>query len=143
MTPRRTAALLLASLMALTLVAQTAPSAGDKKAPAKVERKTHVLWPDGAPPTKVDWHEGSVFVPPDFWWHQHFNAGAIPARYLAIRWGSVKHKLDDKYSRLDQDRATGGNQIEYADEDPAVRARFESELSKEGVQSRMPAVARR
>ena len=102
-----------------------------------------LLWPDGAAPTKVDWHEGSVFVPPDFWWHQHFNAGAIPARYLAIRWGSVKHKLDDKYSRLDQDRATGGNQIEYADEDPSVRALFEEELGKEGVQSRMPVVARR
>jgi len=102
-----------------------------------------LLWLEGAKPTKVDWREGSVVVPPDLWWHQHFNAGASPARYLAIRWGSVKHKLDDKYSRLDQDRATGGNQIEYADEDPSVRARFESELSKEGVQSGMPAVSRR
>ena len=102
-----------------------------------------LLWPDGAPWTKVDWHEGSVFVPPDFWWHQHFNAGSTPARYLAIRWGSVKHKLDDKHDTLAQDRATGGNQIEYEDEDPAVRELFEIELSKAGVPSRMPAVARR
>jgi quercetin dioxygenase-like cupin family protein len=102
-----------------------------------------LLWPDGQPWTKVDWHEGSVFVPPDFWWHQHFNAGATPARYLAIRWGSVKHKLDDKYDRLDQDRAGGGNQIEYEDEDPAVRDLFEAELARVGVESRMPAVARR
>lgn len=102
-----------------------------------------LLWPDGAKPTRVDWHEGSVFVPPDFWWHQHFNAGATPARYLAIRWGSVKHKLDDKYDTLDQDRARGGNQIEYEDEDPAIRALFEAELGKAGARSRMPAVARR
>jgi oxalate decarboxylase/phosphoglucose isomerase-like protein (cupin superfamily) len=102
-----------------------------------------LLWPDGARWTKVDWHEGSVFVPPDYWWHQHFNAGAAPARYLAIRWGSVKHKMDDKHDTLAQDRATGGNQIEYEDEDPAVRALFETELGKVGVKSRMPAVARR
>jgi len=102
-----------------------------------------LLWPDGAKPTKVDWHEGSVFVPPDFWWHQHFNAGATPARYLAIRWGSVKHKLDEKYDTLSEDRAKGGNQIEYEDEDPAIRELFESELRKAGAQSRMPAVTRR
>jgi oxalate decarboxylase/phosphoglucose isomerase-like protein (cupin superfamily) len=102
-----------------------------------------LLWPEGAKPTKVDWHEGSVFVPPDFWWHQHFNGGPIPARYLAIRWGSVKHKLDEKHSKLDQDKEKGGNQIEYDNEDPAVRALFESELAKEGIQSRMPAVSSR
>ena len=102
-----------------------------------------LLWPDGARWTKVDWHEGSVFVPPDYWWHQHFNAGAAPARYLAIRWGSVKHKMDDKHYTLAQDRATGGNQIEDEDEDPPVRELFEAELGKMGVPSRMPAVARR
>lgn len=102
-----------------------------------------LLWPEGAQPTRVDWHEGSVFVPPEFWWHQHFNADAVPARYLAIRWGSVKHKMDEKWSQLDQDKAQGGNQIEYEDEDPAIRALFEAELAKEGIQSRMPAVAPR
>jgi quercetin dioxygenase-like cupin family protein len=102
-----------------------------------------LLWPDGHPWTKVDWQEGSVFVPPDYWWHQHFNAGATPARYLAIRWGSVKHKVDEKHDRLSEDRASGGNQIEYADEAPAVPALFEAELARAGVQSRMPAVARR
>ncbi|HEV8306304.1 MAG TPA: cupin domain-containing protein [Methylomirabilota bacterium] len=102
-----------------------------------------LLWPDGQPWTKVDWHDGSVFVPPDYWWHQHFNAGPTPARYLAIRWGSVKHKLDDKHDRLAENRASGGNQIEYEDEDPAVRELFEAELAKAGARSRMPAVTRR
>ncbi len=102
-----------------------------------------LCWPEGAGPTRVDWHEGSVFVPPDFWWHQHFNAGATPARYLAIRWGSVKHKMDEKWSQLDKDRDQGGNQIEYEAEDPAIRATFEAELAKEAVSCRMPAVARR
>ncbi len=102
-----------------------------------------LCWPDGQSWTKVDWHEGSVFVPPDYWWHEHFNTGGTPARYLAIRWGSVKHKLDDKWDGLASDRAKGGNQIEYEDEDPAIRELFEAELAKAGVTSRMPAVARR
>ncbi len=102
-----------------------------------------LCWPEGAQPTRVDWHEGSVFVPPDFWWHQHFNAGTTPARYLAIRWGSVKHKMDEKWSQLDKDRDQGGNQIEYEAEDPAIRATFEAELAKGAVPCRMPAVARR
>ena len=102
-----------------------------------------LLWPEGETFKRVDWHEGSVFVPPDFWWHQHFNAGASPARYLAIRWGSVKHKLDEKYSKLDRDRDKGGNQIEYESEDPEIRAMFAAEMARAGAECRMPAVARR
>ena len=44
-----------------------------------------LIWPDGAPIKKYEWHEGSMVVPPENWWHQHFNAGAKPARYLALR----------------------------------------------------------
>ena len=32
----------------------------------------------------------------------------------------------------------GGNQIEYEDEDPEVREMFEQELSKQGVELKMP-----
>ena len=99
-----------------------------------------LLWREGTKHTKVDWHQGSVFVPPEFWWHQHFNAGAAPARYLAIRWGSVKHKMDEKFSKIDQDKEKGGNQIEYANEDPSVPQIFEAELAKAGAQSRMAQV---
>ena len=69
------------------------------------------IWNEGGKKHTLEWQKGSLFSTPLNTWHQHFNAGAAQARYLAIRWGSVKHKLDDKYSRLDQDRATGGDRV--------------------------------
>jgi len=33
---------------------------------------------------RVNWSEGTIFVPPMYWYHQHLNPGAASARYLAI-----------------------------------------------------------
>jgi uncharacterized RmlC-like cupin family protein len=45
-----------------------------------------LTWPDGKfdERVSVNWHEGTIFVPPIFWYHQHLNPGDTPARYLAI-----------------------------------------------------------
>lgn len=93
---------------------------------------------------RIDWTEGSLFVPPDGWFHQHFNSGADPARYLAATWGGDgkwfmrslggggrTHRLGKTSTQK------GGNLIEYADEDPAIREIFEAELKKSGVKSKM------
>jgi len=97
-----------------------------------------LVWPDGSGIKKYDWHQGSMIVPPENWWHQHFNAGDKPARYLALRaFGSKKfHGVGKKYQSA-VDRKKGGAQIEYQDEDPIVRQWFEEALARRGAQSEM------
>jgi quercetin dioxygenase-like cupin family protein len=48
---------------------------------------------DGEPEERIEWSEGSLFSPPVWAWHQHFNPDPDePARYLAIQdTGLVRH----------------------------------------------------
>lgn len=73
-----------------------------------------------------------MFVPPDRWFHQHFNTGSEPARYLAMHPPVQFHGHADKL----KDRAK--DQIEYVDEDPWIRQKFEEELAKNNTSSVMP-----
>ena len=91
-----------------------------------------VLWEEGKEKIVAPWHEGSMFVPPNKWFHQHFNVGAIPARYLALhpprQFRGHAEKIEDRAKDM----------IEYIDEDPWIREKFESELAKLGIKSLMP-----
>ncbi|MGH9114804.1 MAG: hypothetical protein ACRDWW_03145 [Acidimicrobiales bacterium] len=94
-----------------------------------------LLWRDNfAERVKVDWKPNSVFVPPNLWWHQHFNSGTEPARYLAIHMGGKKFRFDHSYERDGEDRRSGGDQIEYDDQDLRVHDLFASECAAHGVQ---------
>jgi mannose-6-phosphate isomerase-like protein (cupin superfamily) len=100
-----------------------------------------LLWPEGKDPIRVDWKPGSVIVPPNQWYHQHFNSGAEPARYLALRWNSWRYRFavfhDD--TLIDKNVKEGGSQIEYGDEDPKIHQTFEEALAKAGARCRMGA----
>jgi mannose-6-phosphate isomerase-like protein (cupin superfamily) len=100
-----------------------------------------LLWEEGKPRTKVPWSEGAVLSPADREFHQHFNTGPEPARYLALRWNNAEFPIEghDHYAK----RMEGGDQIEYEDEDPAVREEYEEELRRRGVRSLMDEVAPR
>lgn len=95
---------------------------------------------------EIKWKAGSVYCPPGGWFHQHFNTGSQSARHLALRYGSriypIGFKIADKRSEdgVYIDVNKGGTLIEYADEDPHIRRRYEEELKKTGVSSEMPAV---
>jgi quercetin dioxygenase-like cupin family protein/mannose-6-phosphate isomerase-like protein (cupin superfamily) len=93
-----------------------------------------LMWPEGQEPQRFDWHEGSMVVPPEGWYHQHFNTGTAPARYLALRWGSKKYPRPwGELYAIEESAKTGGAQIEYEDEDPAIRKLFNEELAKVGL----------
>lgn len=93
-----------------------------------------IMWPEGSEKILVPWHEASMFVPPNRWFHQHFNLGEIPARYLALH-PTLRAQLFGGLERV-EDRAR--DQIEYPDEDPWIRQHFEEELATRGERSLMP-----
>jgi len=76
-------------------------------------------------------------VPPDRWFHQHFNVGGEPGRYLALH--SPRHFNMSQEAIEDPSK----DQIEYPDEDPWIRQTFEAELAKRGLTSLMPEEAYR
>ncbi len=91
-----------------------------------------IMWEEGKEKIVVPWREASVLVPPNKWFHQHFNAGGTPARYLALHPPMQFHGYAEKV----EDRAK--DQIEYPDEDPYIRNKFEEELAKRKLTSLMP-----
>jgi gentisate 1,2-dioxygenase len=94
-----------------------------------------VLWRTGGEKIVCPWREATVFVPPEDWYHQHFNTGRGEARYIAL--GPLRQfrgKGETPQDRMDR-------QIEYTDEDPWIRKKFGEELGKSGAASLMPAEA--
>lgn len=100
-----------------------------------------LLWPpNGTVPDdviRVDWKKGGMVVPPNNWFHQHFNGGTEPARYLAFRWGSAKHSFVYDPGEADVSVKLGGGQIEYEDEHQWVHDTFAETLKKAGGESKM------
>lgn len=93
-----------------------------------------LMWLEGQSRVKIDWKMGSLIVPPSNWFHQHFNTGRKPARYMALRWKSRKYPMwggvvTDSYKGMKE----GGTQIEFEDEDPEIRKIYKKELEKSGV----------
>ena len=95
-----------------------------------------LMWQEGKPVERIDWGPGSMFVPPEMWFHQHFNVGAEPTLFLAIGWGSDKPKAGGK-QYLDVSAEEGGDRILYQDEDPSIHRDYEAALAKAGVTCRM------
>ena len=109
-----------------------------------------LLWREGEERIKADWQKGSMYLSGGGgggeWFHQHFNAGAEPARYLVMgAMGSRKYARQRggaNEANLGEVRAMvsiklGGIQVEYEDEDPAVHQIYEQELASHGATCRM------
>ncbi|TMG93100.1 MAG: cupin domain-containing protein [Betaproteobacteria bacterium] len=81
--------------------------------------------------------KGSMIVPPNMWYHQHFNTGTTPARYLAFKHEVVAVRNSQGVPKAWISKRVGGDQIDYADEAPIVRTLFAEALSRHGLKPRM------
>ncbi|HLY67303.1 MAG TPA: ethanolamine ammonia lyase-activating protein [Chloroflexota bacterium] len=98
-----------------------------------------LMWPPGGEMVRVDWHKGSLVVPPEGWYHHHFTCSAEPARHLALRRGlrGVGPVWLANVSERD-----GGHRMEHEDEPPIIREMYQAELAKRGVPFRMEPLKR-
>jgi oxalate decarboxylase/phosphoglucose isomerase-like protein (cupin superfamily) len=96
-----------------------------------------LMWPEGEEPKRYEWETGSMIVPPNMWFHQHFNTGRAPARYLAFKHEVVSIRNAQGVPKAWISKRVGGDQIDYADETPLVRTLFAEALTKNGLEPRM------
>lgn len=96
-----------------------------------------LMWPEGEEPRRYDWQEGTLITPPNMWFHQHFNTGTTPARYLAFKGEAVSIRNAQGVPKAWISRRIGGHQVDYADESPLVRDTFAQALAATGLKPRM------
>src|SRR5258705_13964031 len=96
-----------------------------------------VMGPKVPPPHRYDWQIGTMIVPPNAWFHQHFNTGTTPARYLAFKAEGVSIRNAEGVPKAWISRRVGGDQIDYADESPRIRQWFTEALARRGITPRM------
>jgi oxalate decarboxylase/phosphoglucose isomerase-like protein (cupin superfamily) len=98
-----------------------------------------LMWPEGEEPKRYDWKPGTLIVPPNMWFHQHFNTGDTPARYLAFKHEAVSIRNAQGVPKAWISRRIGGDQIDYVDEAPVVRETFAKALAEKGLVPAMEA----
>ena len=70
---------------------------------------------------RVDWKKNTLFVPPTYWYHQHFNPGRTASRHLAINAPTLVRNLGLRfYNQIDEDP-------------PAIRAEWDAEVRPAGA----------
>ena len=106
-------------------------------------------WDDSKEIKRLDWKHGFVFPPVEGQWHQHFNTGTAPTRYLATSVGSIRYPLTARKRRSTGTETKGGkiavatsvkeggDQVEYEDQDPRIHRMFIDEVKRNGAVSRM------
>jgi oxalate decarboxylase/phosphoglucose isomerase-like protein (cupin superfamily) len=96
-----------------------------------------LMWPEGEEPRRYEWGPGSMIVPPNMWFHQHFNSGTEPARYLAFKHEVVSIRNAQGVPKAWISQRIGGDQIDYADESHTVRDTFVKALAENGLDPQM------
>ncbi len=102
-----------------------------------------LLWYEGDSEFReFPWEHGFMYTPPFWMFHQHFNTGPQPARYLACSLGSRRYPFISLRRKSSEGAgsisiAQGGRQIEYEDQDPRIHRKWLEALRETGVPSEM------
>lgn len=103
-----------------------------------------LLWYEGDEDNieRVDWDHGVVVTPPEQMFHQHFNTGNTPSRYLALQFGTVRYpmtwaKKDIWSGKVDRSVEEGGAQIEYENQLPHIHKIWLDEMDRKNIPSEM------
>jgi mannose-6-phosphate isomerase-like protein (cupin superfamily) len=104
-----------------------------------------LLWPSSVSDTpwkdgkgdqvhRTNWESGVLFVPPTNWYHQHFNNGTEPARFIRLGSppGTETHPIGAEGLK------SGNTQLSFKEEDPYVRDLLEQEMIARGGEIAMP-----
>src|SRR3954467_15638340 len=78
-----------------------------------------------------------MIVPPNLWFHQNFNTGTTPARYLAFKAEGVSIRNAQGVPKAWISRRGGGDQNFYGEETARIRQWFTEALATRGMTSRM------
>ena len=101
-----------------------------------------LVWEEGARDfVRTDWRHGIVYAPPGMAFHQHFNAGGAPARYLDMQLGSLRYPMFRHRRAAYGDKevyAAGSATVPYAEQDPRVHRMWLDAIAGKGVTPRMP-----
>ncbi len=102
-----------------------------------------LLWYEGDDKfVELPWRHGIMYTPPFWMFHQHFNTGPKPARYLACSLGSRRYPFIALRRRSAEGGGMmsiqqGGRQIEYEDQDPRIHRKWLEALRTTKVASDM------
>ena len=98
---------------------------------------------------RIDWKHGVVLAPGDRQFHQHFNTGPRPARYLATAMGGLRYPTttanrvsligakDGDKPAVSKSLKEGGDQIEYEDQDPRIHRLWLDDMRRHNAEPRM------
>ena len=96
-----------------------------------------LMWSEGEEPKRYDWEVGTLIVPPNKFFHQHFNSGPTPARYLAFKHEVALIRNSQGVPTAWISQRVGGDQIDYSDETPQIRSMFRDALAAHGMTPKM------
>jgi mannose-6-phosphate isomerase-like protein (cupin superfamily) len=101
-----------------------------------------LAWEEGAKDfARTPWRHGVVYAPPGMAFHQHFNAGAAPLRYLDIQLGSLRDPMFRHRRAAYGDTtvyAAGSASIAYAEQDARIHQMWLQAVAGKGVTPRVP-----